>query len=161
MVRIACVPHVILEPTITQLPKYMEMLKEKNIIPITDDTIQAGLDGIYICKNGVPLRETKTEFLHKNTWQKLTSGQKESDLVEYQKWIEHPTETLSWYFHPLTKITLNDVKEQKKIGHIDFGNNIMLNCEINGKKCIALILSDDQEIEKLEDWFYTFSELVE
>ena len=154
MVIVACIPYL---PNNIDVKKLMDYLKDNfNITTLTDDTIQASLDGIYVCKDGVPLREKTTEFLHKTTWQPLISGQKETDLVEYEKWIEHPTETLQWYFHPLTKITLNDVNEQKKLGHLDFGNNMGFGFEINHKKCSVLVLSDDQEVEKIEDWLYEF-----
>lgn len=157
MAIICILPKLILN----DVDDFYETLSTNRIKVSLDDTVQACIDGTYLCKNGVPEREEKTEWLHRRTWQKKISGQKDEDIIEYKKWIEHDKEKHEYWFHPITNISKRDIDEQVKLDNIDFGNGFVESMEINGKKCSILVCTDDSEVEKLYDLIYHNSNIVE
>lgn len=108
----------------------------------TDNTVQASCDGCWKCENGQVIRNKKKKIrIDPITMQETTADNSNSVVVD--DWIpaDGYTGTKNDIEYVITEesgITQNDIDEQAKKGHIDFGNG-MTTFRFNDKKCTILV----------------------
>ena len=119
------------------------------------NTIQVSCDGCWECENGTPLRDKKKKIrIDPITMQETTADNSNSVVVD--DWIPADGYTgtkndIEYVITDESEITQNDIDEQAKKGHMDFGNG-MSTFSFNGKKCTILVCKtkpDNIKINKI------------
>ena len=124
--------------------------KVKNVhkIDICENTeLQCSSDGVWCCdKETAQCLRTKNKIkINVITMQEAKPNEKGTHIQEMEDFIEHKNK-IEYKIHASTGITMNDIEEQKKIAHQDYGNGLTSPYNINGKSCTLLVLNEGSDI---------------